>query len=580
MIRQPILSVLGHIDHGKTTLLDYIRGSTVTEREAGKVTQHIGATEIPNEKIYEMCGPMLPRKRLDIPGLLFIDTPGHRAFTSLRERGGAIADLAILVIDINEGVKSETKESIEILKKYRTPFIIAANKIDLIDGWHSSSKPFLRSYEEQSEYGRDGLDKKFYELIAQLYDAGVPTERYDKIKDFTKNFAAVPISAKSGEGIPDLLMTLIGIAQKFLKGKLEIKKVDGEGSILEVREEKSLGLTLNIVLYDGVLRKGDRIAIASISKEPIKTRIKALFLPSPMSEMRDKKTRFREVDEVKAACGVKIIPQDKYDIIPGMPFKVYTKEETSLQDMRILVDLNLDSEGVVIRADTMGSIEAIFYELKQLQNYKVMKAEVGDVSRKDVVECASNENPKYRTILAFNVKVLDEARQESKRSKIEIIGSNLLFDLINRYEEFVKLKEEEIERAKRGELTYPASLKVLQGYVFRLSKPAIVGTRITGGVLTPGRMLINSDGEKVGKIACIQSTGKNLKEARLNEEVAISVDKGVVGKNLKEEEILYADMNERSARELLNSESLTFDESETLQKIVEIKRKKEPFWAM
>ena len=286
------------------------------------------------------------------------------------------------------------------------------------------------------------------------------------------------------------------------------------------------------------------------------------------------------LDKVKAACGVKMILQDNYDIIPGMPFKVYRGGEVDLQDMSIQVDLNLDNEGIVIKADTMGSIEAIFYELKQLQNYKVMKAEIGDVCRRDIVECSSNKNPRYRTVLAFNVRILDEAREESKKSKVELIRSDLLFDLINRYEEFVKMEEEAIERAKRGELTYPASLKVLQGYVFRLSKPAIVGMKVTAGMMTPGRILINSDGEKIGKIVGIQRTNKSVKEAKLNEEVAIAVDKGVVGKNIKEEETLYADITERSAKELLKLESLTFDENEALQKVVEIKRKKELFWAM
>jgi len=256
MIRQPILSVLGHIDHGKTTLLDYIRGSTVAEREAGRITQHIGATEIPLDKIYDMCGPLVPRGKLEIPGLLFIDTPGHRAFNSLRERGGAIADLAILVVDINEGVMEQTKHSIEILRRHKTPFVIAANKIDLIDGWSTAKAPFILNYQKQSDRAKENFDNKFYKLLEQFYDLGVPCDRYEKITDFTKTFAIVPVSAKSGEGIADLLATIVGLAQRFFRERLEIKKEAGEGSILEVKEEKSLGMTINAILYDGVLKGG------------------------------------------------------------------------------------------------------------------------------------------------------------------------------------------------------------------------------------------------------------------------------------------------------------------------------------
>ncbi|MEM3592362.1 MAG: GTP-binding protein, partial [Candidatus Micrarchaeia archaeon] len=131
-LRQPIVSVLGHVDHGKTSILDSIRSTTIASREAGAITQHIGASEVPVSVIKERCSPLskFMKINLTIPGLLFVDTPGHAAFTNLRKRGGSIADIAILVVDIAQGFQPQTIEAIEILKEYRTPFIVAANKID------------------------------------------------------------------------------------------------------------------------------------------------------------------------------------------------------------------------------------------------------------------------------------------------------------------------------------------------------------------------------------------------------------------------------------------------------------------
>jgi len=219
-IREPIVSVLGHVDHGKTTLLDWIRGSVIASREAGGITQHIGATDVPYEVIEKICGNLLKRFKIktDIKGLLFIDTPGHEAFTNLRKRGGSVADIAVLVIDINEGLMPQTIESIEILRHYKVPFVIAANKIDRIRGWKTGL-----DINEQIEHVRNELNKRLYLMIEQLSNMGFNANLFSDIHDFTKQIAIVPISAKKGDGIPELLMIIIGLTQQYLKGKLIIK---------------------------------------------------------------------------------------------------------------------------------------------------------------------------------------------------------------------------------------------------------------------------------------------------------------------------------------------------------------------
>ena len=242
-IRQPVVSVLGHVDHGKTKLLDRIRGTSVQAREAGAITQHIGATEVPIDHIYKVCGNLIGKKRFDVPGLLFIDTPGHHSFITLRARGGSLADIAVLVIDIREGLMPQTIESIKILRQYKTPFIIALNKIDTIQGWScEEGRAFVLSERTQQEHTIAAFNEKLYSIIGDLSNEGIYADRYDRIEDFTKTVALVPISAKEGEGIPDLLLMLIGLAQRFLEQQL--KQEDGAPSgpllLLELSLEEPL----------------------------------------------------------------------------------------------------------------------------------------------------------------------------------------------------------------------------------------------------------------------------------------------------------------------------------------------------
>jgi len=314
------------------------------------------------------------------------------------------------------------------------------------------------------------------------------------------------------------------------------------------------------------------IAIAGIGG-PKKASIKALFLPKPLSEMRDKKTRYVEVERVRAACGVKLVLQEDVDLIPGVPFRVCSG---NIDDLCIDISLELDTAGVIVKADTAGSIEGVVFELRQL-NRNVRKAEVGDVSKRDVAEAASNSDEIERVILAFNVKVLEEAKEEAKKQGVKIISSNLIYELVDEYEEFCEMKEREREEAKRATLNYPASIEVLPGYVFRISKPAIVGVRVIAGSIKQGMELMNKDGEIIGKVLGVQSSGKTVDQAKACEEVAISIDKGIVGKNIKEGEMLYSNMDEKSAKLLLSE--LKDEELRCLSEIIAVKRKKNEFWA-
>ena len=319
-VRQPIVSVLGHVDHGKTTLLDAIRGCTdVASREPGRITQHIGASEVPLAAIAERCGPLVAGRQFKIPGLLFIDTPGHQAFTTLRARGGALADLAVLVVDIMEGFRPQTIESLGILKRFKTPFVVAANKVDLIQGWRDHpGQSVAASMKEQDESVLVALDERVYKLSEAFFKEGISVERYDRINDFTKNVALVPVSARYREGIPDLLLMLVGLAQRFLEDQLTTEEGPAEGTVLEVKEEKGLGKTLDAIIFSGTIRKGDTFIVGTGGK-PLITKVKAILRPKPLDEIRDPRQRFDSVREVTAAAGIKISAQTLEGVVAGAP---------------------------------------------------------------------------------------------------------------------------------------------------------------------------------------------------------------------------------------------------------------------
>ncbi len=591
-VRQPIISVLGHVDHGKTLLLDTIRGTAVAAREAGGISQHIGATEVPAETIRQLCGPLLKRFNIELklPGLLFIDTPGHEAFTNLRRRGGALADLAALVVDINEGFMPQTLESITILKSYRTPFVLVANKIDLLPGWKVQPKScFLDSFASQPSRVQQLLDEKVYELIGKLYDLGFESERFDRVSDFRRQVSIIPASAKTGEGIPEVLAILFGLAQRFLEDRLRLE-VSGpaRGTVLEVKETTGLGKTLDVIIYDGCVRRGDMFVVGGLEK-PIISKVRAILKPKPLDEIRDPEDRFRTVPAAYAAAGVKIAAPNLEGAVAGAPFLVIKSEKEGEQAWREMqqemekVRISSDVNGVVVKADALGSLEAIENQLAA-ENIPIRLADIGDVSKRDVMEAASvaQAEPLYGVVLCFNVKVLPEARTIASQEGVEIVEDQVIYRLFENYKKWMQQKREAIRAERLSAFIRPAKLVIKPGYVFRRSDPAIVGIDVVGGVLKPKVPLIRSDGKEVGTVRELQKEKQSVQEARLGDELAISIDGGVVGRNIREGDTLYTDVPrdhvlvlKKDLRDLLSG-----DELAVLDEIIAIKQRKDPTYGV
>lgn len=584
-IRTPIVCVMGHVDHGKTSLLDRIRGSSVVSSEAGAITQHIGATIVPIDAIRKMSGSM-EKIPINIPGLLFIDTPGHHAFTTLRARGGALADMAILVVDISQGFQPQTIEALQILRNCKTPFVIAATKIDRIHGWRvNKDESFQSTFAKQNERVRGDIETKTYEIVGNLSDLGFSADRYDRVSDFQRNLAIVPVSAHTGEGIADLLMIMIGLAQRYMGDELKLAaEGPGAGTVLEVKEERGLGTTLDVILYDGTLSVGDEIAMAT-QDDVVTTKVRSLLKPRPMKEILVE-DRFGRVKSVVAASGIKVSAPNLEKVIAGSPLFVVRGniDELSARIRKEMQEIHvtLAEEGVVIKADTIGALEALCKELEAKQ-IPVMRAAVGPVSRHDLVETETSKNAAFRVLLSFNTPILPDAADIIKDplyTQVKVFSGQVIYQLIDQYVEWRDEQKRIAEKAQFEHVMMPAKIRLLPDCVFRQSNPAVVGVRVLGGKLRADVDLVKLDGKRVGHLKTMQLRQETIREADEGLEVAVAIEGVTIGRQLNVGEDLLVDLPERHVkvleRELLKT--LNVSTQEVLAEFVAIRRKAEPFW--
>ncbi len=567
-IRQPIVTVCGHVDHGKTSILDCLRNSCVQGGEAGGITQKISFTLFPIEQIKKAC-PLIEssKLKLNIPGFLFIDTPGHAAFTNLRKRGGSLADLAILVIDINEGIKPQTAEVIKILKINKIPFIIALNKIDNISGWKSSLENLKENIENQNQNVKQIFDERYMTLIGSLNSYGFDADIYYNIKDFTKKIAMVPCSAKTKQGVSELIMVLCGLSQKYLTDKLEIGKT-AKGVTLEIKKEKSNNY-IEAILYDGKLSKKDEIAVSNFDGKPIITKIRLL------EEIRPLCSKFEPKESVSASTGLRMQLVEKEEILPGMPFIKFENNEKQIQELfqkQISDVIKNDKQGIIAKADSLGSLEALLCLLKE-KNISVVKAGIGKINKTDIASAKANQkiNELDAIIIGFNTDVDEEAKEI--KGSVKIITDEVIYKLIDNLVEFREQKAKEIERKRLMELTTICKLKILPQYVFRNSNPAVFGVKVEAGKLISNLNLIDEKGDKIGHTKNIQSQNKSVTEATEGMEIAISIPGTNFERKIKNHTFLYSNISSAQFKTFKkNKDLLSANEIKTLSEIKEIKK--------
>ncbi|EMA52196.1 MULTISPECIES: translation initiation factor IF-2 [Halococcus] len=586
-LRTPIVAVLGHVDHGKTSLLDRIRGSTVIDGEAGAITQHIGATAVPLETVSEIAGSLVDPTDFDLPGLLFIDTPGHHSFSTLRSRGGALADIAILVIDVNDGFQPQTIEAIDILQRTETPFVVAANKVDTTPGWNpQENTPIQGSYDAQSDRARSTLDERLYDLIGDLSDHDFSADMYWRVQNFANNVGVVPVSAETGEGVPDLLTVLMGLSQRYLKDAMAID-VDGPGAgtVLEVKEQKGFGTAIDVVLYDGTVTADDTIVVGGTG-DPIVTDVRALLQPRPLAEIRTEK-RFEEVESVTAAAGLKIAAPDLDSAMAGAPVRVLRnrQREDIVEEVEAelaALGVTTEEQGVVVKADTLGSLEAVADALDEAE-IPIVRAEVGDVAPRDVTVASTADEERHETVMAFGIDVLDDAADRADVEDVRIFESDVIYRLVEEYEEFIEERERAQQDAILDNIARPARFQLLPDHTFRQNDPAVVGVEVLTGTLKQNSRVVNFEGnqpERLGQVKGIQEQGEDVDQARAGERVSVAIDGPTVGRQIEEGDELWSEIPEKHAKVLEQelTDDIPADELEALHIYLDKHRQRDPFW--
>ncbi|XP_002889098.2 eukaryotic translation initiation factor 5B isoform X2 [Arabidopsis lyrata subsp. lyrata] len=587
-LRSIICCIMGHVDTGKTKLLDCIRGTNVQEGEAGGITQQIGATYFPAENIRERTRELKADAKIKVPGLLVIDTPGHESFTNLRSRGSSLCDLAILVVDIMHELEPQTIESLSLLRMRNTEFIVALNKVDLLYGWKTcKNAPIVKAMKQQSKDVTNEFNLRLTRIITQFKEQGLNTELYYKNKEMGETFSIVPTSAKSGEGIPDLLLLLVQWAQKTMFEKLTyVDKV--KCTVLEVKVIEGHGTTIDVVLVNGELHEGDQIVVCGL-QGPIVTTIRALLTPHPMKELRVKGTYLHH-KEIKAAQGIKITAQGLEHAIAGTSLHVVGPDddieaikESAMEDMEsVLSRIDNSGEGVYVQASTLGSLEALLEFLKSpAVNIPVSGIGIGPVHKKDIMKAGVmlEKKKEYATILAFDVKVTTEARELADEMGVKIFCADIIYRLFDQFKAYIENIKEEKMKESAGEAVFPCVLQILPNCVFNKRDPIILGVKVHDGILkigtpicVPGREFID-----IGRIASIENNHKPVDYAEKGEEVAIKIvasnreEQKMFGRHFDMEDELVSHISRRSI-DILKADYMKEMSTEKWKLLVKLKR--------
>lgn len=494
-LRSPICCILGHVDTGKTKLLDKIRQTNVQEGEAGGITQQIGATYFPVDALQAKTQVVNKDGSFEfkVPGLLVIDTPGHESFTNLRSRGSSLCNIAILVVDIMHGLEQQTLESMRLLRDRKTPFIVALNKIDRLYGWKKvDNNGFQESLAMQNKAVHNEFRDRLEKTKVAFAEQGFNSELYYENKSMAKNVSLVPTSAHTGEGIPDMLKLLVTLTQERMTNKLMYLS-EVECTVLEVKVIEGLGTTIDVVLSNGVLREGDRIVLCGLNGA-IATNIRALLTPAPLKELRIK-SQYVHNHEVKASLGVKIAANDLEHAIAGSRLLVVGPgddeedlEEEVMSDLEnLLGKVSKDRRGVSVQASTLGSLEALL-EFLRVSKIPVANISIGPVYKRDVIQAGImlEKAKEYAVMLCFDVKVDKEAQAYADEVGVKIFTADIIYHL---FDDFTKHMAQLVEQRKEDSkllAVFPCVLTPVA--VFNKKDPIVVGVDVTEGnlrLLTP-----------------------------------------------------------------------------------------------
>ncbi|KAM3304889.1 eukaryotic translation initiation factor 5B-like [Capsicum chacoense] len=545
-LRSPICCIMGHVDTGKTKLLDCIRGTNVQEGEAGGITQQIGATYFPAENIRKRTKELKADANLKVPGLLFIDTPGHESFTNLRSRGSGLCDMAILVVDIMHGLERQTVESLNLLKMRNTNFVIALNKVDRLYGWKAcENASIMKAMKQQSRDVQSEFRMRLTQVVTEFKEQGINTELYYKSRDMGKGtFSIVPTSAISGEGIPDLLLLLVQWTAKTMAERLTYSN-EVQCTVLEVKVVEGHGTTIDVILVNGVLHDGDQIVVCGM-QGPIVTSIRSLLTPDAMKELRVKGS-YEHHKEIKAVQGIKITAQGLEHAIAGTSLYVVGPDddmegikEAVKGDMRsVMSRVDKCGEGVYVQASTRGSLEALLEFLKTPEvNIPVSGIGIGNVHKKDatIASVMLEKKKEYATILAFDVRIAQDAKELADKVGVKIYTADIIYNLFYQFKAYIDNLKEEKKKLVAEEVVFPCKLKIIPNCVFNKKDPIVLGVEVLEGIAKVGTPIcIQQSLVDIGRIASIMNKDKSVDSAKKGQQVSIKI----IGSNTEKQQKMF-----------------------------------------
>ncbi|ROW05669.1 hypothetical protein VMCG_05276 [Cytospora schulzeri] len=566
-LRSPICCILGHVDTGKTKLLDKIRQTNVQEGEAGGITQQIGATYFPVDAIKQKTHVVNQDGKFEfkVPGLLIIDTPGHESFSNLRSRGSSLCNIAILVVDIMHGLEPQTLESMKLLRDRKTPFVVALNKIDRLYGWKKiDNNGFQESLALQGKAVQNEFKNRLDQTKVAFAEQGFNAELFYENKSMAKYVSLIPTSAHTGEGIPDMLKLIVQLTQERMVGSLMYLS-ECQATVLEVKQIEGFGMTIDVILSNGVLREGDRILLCG-TEGVIKTNIRALLTPEKLKELR-LKSQYVHNKEVKAALGVKIVAPGLEKAIAGSRLLVAGPDDDE-DDIEDELESDLESlfsrvertgRGVSVQASTLGSLEALLDFLKDCK-IPVANVGIGPISKRDVMQCGImlEKSPDYAVMLCFDVKVEKEAAAYAEENGVKIFTADIIYHL---FDQFTKHMDDLLEKKKEDSkmlAVFPCVLKPVA--VFNKTGPIVVGVDVVEGSLkvntpiaavktnpTTGlKEIVN-----LGRVTSIEREHKQIPVCKKGQpSVAVKIEMGshqpAYGRQLEDADMLYSQISRAS----------------------------------
>src|SRR3989338_850699 len=573
-LRAPILCFLGHVDTGKTSLLDYIRNTTVQKNEHNGITQQIGASFFPHDYLDNFCQNMI---NITIPGLLIIDTPGHESFVNLRNRGSSICDMAILIVDIHHGIEQQTKESLSLLKQKKCPFIIALNKIDKLYGWvHHKNINIEQCLASQSEYTKNIFQTRIQQILLELAEQSINAKLFYENNQKTQYISIVPTSAITGEGLPDLLSLGNELIQKYIEKQIT-HTYNVQCTVLEVKHTLGLGVTIDVILVNGTLYFGDKIVLCGLNG-PVVTKVKKILIPHPLTELRIK-GEYESKQHVNATMCVKIAGDELEQVIPGSRLLV-ASEEANLKDLteEVMEDLqtilsHISDNGISVQSSTLGSLEAILIFLKEMK-IPVNYIGLGPLFKKHLVNVANmkEKNPRYAVVLAFDIEIQDDAIEFAKKINIPIFTSKVIYHLFDQLKKYMYEYNQAMKTQTRNIAIFPVSFEIIE--VFHKKNPIIVGCKIKHGHLHKNTPLcIRNQTEIIGTVISIQINKKDIEIANPRDEVAIKIqdpEKNVsFGRQINMGDVLCSAISRQSIDALKNNfqDEMTNDDWELIIKL-------------